>query len=99
MDIQGGDTATRTCGGTSALLPLERSRAEFDVGVLRDLLQGGPDDAQRQRWNALFDEPLFDFTNGWLRIAGTHCNAWQLPTRSVRVRVFQMCFKSARRRF
>jgi len=66
MEITGGPVATRDCGGTSALLPAERARAEFDVAKLHAVLSGTAAEVadQHAKWHQLFTEPLFDFTYG-----------------------------------
>ena len=63
MEITGGPVATRDCGGTSALLPAERARAEFDVAKLHAVLSGTAAEVADQHAK-LFTEPLFDFTYG-----------------------------------
>ena len=50
---------TLTCGGTSHILPRERSKATFDVNVLRDYLNGGPEFTKRRKFigSIIKDDP------------------------------------------
>jgi len=63
MEIKGGSTPSKTCGGTADILPAERARASFDVKKLSEFLNGTAENqAQKDKWYKLFDTPDFDFT-------------------------------------
>lgn len=57
----GSTQPTDQSGGTSHVLPAERSNATFDVTSLREYLLG--DRQNEKQWDAIFSaDPLFDFT-------------------------------------
>jgi len=66
QNVKGGTVATKTCGGTAGVLPMERSKATFDVNALKMILYGGEERYKEvQQWRKIFDpkeHPEFDFT-------------------------------------
>lgn len=50
LGLTPGPVATRTSGGTSEYLPLERAKASFQVERMMNIFDGGKEQTKRRKW-------------------------------------------------